>query len=892
MAILRHLDPRQSLRARLALTVGIAALVSTLLLAYIVGAQSTARVKADKGALVAEIAHQMASELDRGMFERWREIRIFASLQAIRDPAVPMAEKRGLLERLKETYPDYAWIGFTDARGEIQVGTEGLLEGQSVAGRAWFEEGAKGPYAGDVHDAFLLAKLLPKPKNDPLPLRLVDVSAPIRDAQGKLLGVLCGHLSWEWAWNTRANLLQPLKSHSDLDLLVLNRQGAILLGTPALPPEPRPLALASVSEAAAGGNAYHTETWPDARPYLTGFAPTDGHRDYPGMGWLVLTRQPASEAFATAERLRRRVELTGLAFAVGLGALIWLVIGRVVQPLRAIARAADRIRGGDDAAQIPVCRGGDEVGVLGESLHAMVSAQREQKAALLELNETLRLDLERHIETQEGLRLAAQVFSSSTEGIIVLAPDETILSVNAVFCEITGYSREEAVGRTPRLLKSGLQGPTFYRDMWGSIERTGKWAGEIWNRRKNGEVYLEWLTVSTVYDASGQLTHYVGFFSDITERKRAEQAIRRLSEVVEQSPVSVVITDLDGNIQYVNRHFTEVTGYAPDEVLGRNPRILQSGETPPQTYEALWKTLTRGGQWHGELINRRKNGELFHEYARILPMRNTDGKTTHYFAVKEDITERRRMERELLELNRTLEARVEARTAELTAANQELEAFSYTVSHDLRAPLRAIDGYSSVLLEECSDALEPDHREVLGRVRANAQRMGELIDDLLWLSRVARTEMRCLPVDVSALATDVVRSLREAEPERPVDLHVAPGVVAQGDPTLLRVVLENLLGNAWKYTRKEPQPRIEVGVQETDGRPVYYVRDNGAGFDMAHADKLFGVFQRLHAASEFEGSGVGLASVKRILARHGGKVWARSAPGEGAAFYFTLGACR
>jgi signal transduction histidine kinase/ActR/RegA family two-component response regulator len=235
-----------------------------------------------------------------------------------------------------------------------------------------------------------------------------------------------------------------------------------------------------------------------------------------------------------------------------------------------------------------------------------------------------------------------------------------------------------------------------------------------------------------------------------------------------------------------------------------------------------------------------------------------------------------------------LEERVAERTAELAAVNKELEAFAYSVSHDLRAPLRSIDGFSQVLLEEYDDGLDADGQNYLRRVRAASQRMGELIDDLLRLSRVTRAEMIREKVDLSALAQEVAAQLQETQPERQVEFVIAEGLVANGDARLLRVVLENLLGNAWKFTGKQTCARIEFSCTETDGKPAYFVRDSGAGFDMAYADKLFGAFQRLHSTAEFEGAGIGLATIQRIIHRHGGQVWAKGAVGQGATFYFTL----
>ncbi|MBI5725822.1 MAG: hypothetical protein HZA50_17815 [Planctomycetes bacterium] len=253
-----------------------------------------------------------------------------------------------------------------------------------------------------------------------------------------------------------------------------------------------------------------------------------------------------------------------------------------------------------------------------------------------------------------------------------------------------------------------------------------------------------------------------------------------------------------------------------------------------------------------------------------------------------EVAERQRAEEQVKNLNASLEQRVVERTVQLEAANKELEAFSYSVSHDLRAPLRSIDGFSRILLEDYNDKLDAEGRDSLNRVRAATQRMGRLIDDLLNLSRISRAQMRCERVDLSAAARAVAAELQQQQPDRRATFVVADGMAAEGDPHLLRVVLENLLGNSWKFTGKRDAAIIEFDQAQRDGQTAYFVRDNGAGFDMTYADKLFGAFQRLHAGTDFIGTGIGLTTVQRIIHRHGGRVWAEGEVSKGATFYFTL----
>jgi PAS domain S-box-containing protein len=389
-------------------------------------------------------------------------------------------------------------------------------------------------------------------------------------------------------------------------------------------------------------------------------------------------------------------------------------------------------------------------------------------------------------------------------------------------------------------------------------------------------------------DEIGQLAEAFDQMAEKTERHirqsaRDMEALRKLSRAVEHSPATVIITDHEGTIEYVNPKFTEVTGYARREAIGQNPRILKSGTTPPEVYTDLWTTLLSGREWRGELENRKKNGELFWEATRISPLRNDLGEITHFIVVKNDITERKRSEAEILRLNADLERRVRERT-------QDLEAFSYSVSHDLRTPLRGINGFARLLKERCDGCHDPQARDSLDRIIRSSLRMSDLIDDLLRLSQIGRNELSFALVDLSRLAGEVLAELAERAPERRVATEIDADVVVRGDPQLLRIVLENLLGNAWKFTARRETARIGFGWREEGGRRVIHVRDNGAGFDPRYAARLFSPFQRLHRAEDFEGTGIGLAIVQRIVVLHGGRIWAEAEPERGATFHFTLSA--
>ena len=306
-----------------------------------------------------------------------------------------------------------------------------------------------------------------------------------------------------------------------------------------------------------------------------------------------------------------------------------------------------------------------------------------------------------------------------------------------------------------------------------------------------------------------------------------------------------------------------------------------------QEYFAPWDWIVGCGG-REEIIYERRLAGLRGQFLKVAAIFFLISVVHLYSFTRVDISRRQR-ENEVKELNRDLEQRVEERTAQLEATNRELDAFAYSVSHDLRAPLRSISGFSEALLEEYGHKLDDQGKTYLRYLQEGSHEMSELIDGLLMLSRSTRGGLAPERVDLSALATAVAIELRQAEPDRQVTVAIAPDVEAVADHRLLKIVMENLLGNAWKYTGKRVDGRIEFGVEEQGGKTVYFVRDNGAGFDMAHSEKLYLPFQRLHKASEFPGIGIGLATVERIIHRHDGQIWAEGAVGEGATFYFTLG---
>ena len=397
-------------------------------------------------------------------------------------------------------------------------------------------------------------------------------------------------------------------------------------------------------------------------------------------------------------------------------------------------------------------------------------------------------------------------------------------------------------------------------------------------------------SVRAVTHSKDEMGILVSAFNEMLANIQQSEEIRdKLVAIVESSDDAIIGKDLDGIITAWNKGAERIFGYAAEEVVGKPITIL----IPPDLLEEephIIERLRRGeGIDHFETIRRRKDGRDIHVSLTVSPIKNATGNVIGISKIARDITEKKRAEKEIQTLNEELEQRVIERTAQLESANKELEAFSYSVSHDLRAPLRAIDGFSRILLEDYTQQLHADAQRYLHVVRNNTQRMGLLIDDLLTFARLSRQPLNKKMVVTADLVRQCADELHAEQQGRRVEIAIGDLPACQADPALFKQMWINLLANALKYTRKQEAAVIKVGSQEQAGACVYFVKDNGVGFDMQYADKLFGVFQRLHRAEDYAGTGVGLAIVQRIIHRHGGRVWAEAAVNQGATFYFTLG---
>jgi len=460
--------------------------------------------------------------------------------------------------------------------------------------------------------------------------------------------------------------------------------------------------------------------------------------------------------------------------------------------------------------------------------------------------------------------------------------------MNRAWENALGLKKEEWLGKTDYEMAPPEVADVIRKNDLVGLQ-TGEQVAVIEETGEIGGHHYYWNIIKFPFrDASGQLL--LGNIAvDITKQTNAENALResetRFRQLVESSIIGIIIADIKGTVIEANDVFLKIIGYSREELLAGK---IQWDEMTPLMLHSPDENihLTDGSIESGDVKPREK--EYMRKDGSSVPVlvggTLLKGSDNTFIAFVLDITERKLAEEVIQKLHTTLEQR----TINLEAANKELEAFSYSVSHDLRAPLRAIDGFSRALLEDYAEQIDDVGKNYLERVCAASQHMAQLIDDLLNLSRVTRSEIHFKNVNLSSLANDIAEKLCEGEPERTVKFDIKDEIIVSGDERLLRIVLQNLFDNAWKFTSKLAQAEITFGQIANDDKIEYFVRDDGAGFDMTYADKLFGVFQRLHTVKEFEGTGIGLVTVQRIVHRHGGVIRAEAKEGEGATFYFTL----
>jgi PAS domain S-box-containing protein len=507
---------------------------------------------------------------------------------------------------------------------------------------------------------------------------------------------------------------------------------------------------------------------------------------------------------------------------------------------------------------------------------------------------TVRKQTERALLESEARKTA--ILETALDAIISIDHRGLIQEWNPAAQRIFGYTRAQALQQpvddliVPPSLRQVYEGGVTNYLMNGAGSLLGR-AIELTLRRADGKEFRAELAISRVTEGPPSCTALI---RDITDRKRVESALRQTEErfrllVEGVKDYAIYILDPQGRVATWNTGAERLEGYRADEIIGKPLATFFTPEDIDRDVPGkMLKQAISEGHVQSEGPRLRKGGVRFWSEGVITALRDEAGMLHGFAKIAHDMTQKKKAEEEIRQLNATLEERVAERTSELQAANQELEAFSYSVSHDLRAPLRHISGYVEILQMETEASGNEELRQHLETIATSARQMGNLIDALLAFSRMGRAEMHQENVDVEQLIDDARRELNNDIKDRAIEWQIGSLPKVRGDRIMLRQVIVNLLSNALKYSRDRKPARIEIGTRSEEDKTIFYIRDNGVGFDMQYAQKLFGVFQRLHHANEFEGTGIGLANVRRIIHRHGGRVWAEGRTGEGATFFFSL----
>jgi PAS domain S-box-containing protein len=588
--------------------------------------------------------------------------------------------------------------------------------------------------------------------------------------------------------------------------------------------------------------------------------------------WAVWVGFPAAAIVAPADQFSRDMLAIAAPFVVAAALFaVWLAFS-ITRPLARLNAAAAAVAVGNYSPRVSTGRR-DELGQLARAFDAMAADVQAKAEALL--------------RSEAGYR---ELFAANPLPMWVYDVETLrFIGVNDMAVRLYGYSRDEFLAMTISDIRPSEEARAL-RDrlaLTGPADQSG-----VWKHRKKDGTSIDVELSSHTLLLDGRPARVV-LANDVTARIASQRALveseARFRDMAENMPHIVWTARPDGRRDYFNHHWYDYTGATIDATLGEGWRSAMHPDDLEGLIERWEHALGAGDEQAARYRLRRRDGSYRWHAGRASPLRNDDGRIAMWVGTMTDIEDALRAEEELRRLNEDLEHRVQTRTAQLESVNRELEAFSSSVSHDLRAPLRHVQGYVEMLTESAGDQLSGDSRRYLKTIRDATVEMGDLIDGLLSFSRIGRVAMAQSRVPLDPIVRSTIKALELETRDRSIDWRIEPLPFVDGDAAMLRQVYANLIANAVKYTGRRDHAIIEIGCAgEEDGHAVLFVRDNGAGFDMRYADKLFGVFQRLHGSDEFEGTGIGLATVRRIVTRHGGRVWAEGRPGAGATFFFTL----
>jgi PAS domain S-box-containing protein len=787
-------------------------------------------------------------------------------------------------QRLEDLYPGYANFGLLDAQGNLVCRALPGQQPVNAADRLFFRNAVNS--GGFSVGEYMVGRVSGKPS--------LAFGMPVYQQGSRVLrGVVFVAMDLRWA----DRKLDQLSIPEGITLLVSDAHGSVLASAGS---NPRAVGSrlddAFLMQSLQQRQARQAQVVrPDGRQWLYSVRPVGGS----GNGDTLFVAVTVSRDVILAASTRRLyLQLAALTFITLTGALAaWFFGDRVLaRPIRRMLQQVRAMERQESPLDLPSATGPSPLRELRQLDEGFRDMARTLVAQSLQRDAAM-------AEMAGQKNLLESVFESLSEGVLVADARGHYIHVNAAALRIApGIAR---INKEQRPLEVSAQEYGFFhldgvtplrpeerptvRALRGeSVDQFRHLIRGIWS---GGVEKVLQASARPLRHPDGHVSGCVLVLSDITSAYRAEAALldseRRYRTLFESNPHPMWVFDTQ-TLQFLTVNDAAVAhyGYSREEFLSMTLKDIR----PPEDVTAMTSvissdlgTMTDTAVWRHRL----KSGSII--FVEITTHALEFAGRSGRMVLAHDITARKRVQDALRRLNATLEQRVVERTRELSLANRELESFSYSVSHDLRAPLQAIDGFGRALVSKHADRLDSQAIHYLNRIRAGTSQMSQLIDDLLSLAKVTRTEIHAERVDLAQKARQIIDRLRAAHPQREVRVEIADELEAFGDSRLLAIVLANLLENAWKFTAREPDAQIRVGIATSaDGQKPFFVADNGAGFDMAYVDKLFKAFQRLHTTAEFEGTGIGLATVYRIITRHGGRVWAEASPGHGAVFYFTL----